>query len=87
MDLCIADTLDVIVSVYICGDFDEDCLKYILDIVSLINNIYKEGPDPIDFLFGGLGDVNCDDAKNILDVVLLINYKYNNSSPPDCECD
>jgi hypothetical protein len=66
---------------FICGDTDGDETINILDIVYLINYIYKSGPPP-----GNIesSDVNNDAAVNILDIVYLINYKYKNGPEPNC---
>jgi len=67
---------------YICGDVDDDELINILDIVFLINFIYKSGaaPEPIES-----GNVNSDEAINILDVVHLINFVYKSGPEPVCD--
>ena len=66
---------------YICGDFNNDQNINILDIVALINYLYKNGPlsNHVDS-----ADVNSDLQLNILDVVYLINYKYKSGPKPDC---
>ena len=66
---------------YTCGDLDDDGLINILDVVFLINYIYKSGtaPDPLTS-----ADVDGDSAINILDVVYLINYIYKSGPEPDC---
>jgi hypothetical protein len=66
---------------YMCGDLDDDEQVNILDIVFLINNLYKNGtaPDPIES-----ADVNFDLDINILDVVYMINFIY--KSGPDLDC-
>jgi len=66
---------------WICGDIDDDEAINILDIVNLINYLYKNGtaPDPPES-----ADVNSDEMINILDVVYLINYLY--KSGPDLNC-
>jgi sugar lactone lactonase YvrE len=66
---------------YICGDSDGDRTINILDIVYLINHLYKSGPppEPIESV-----DVNSDMDLNILDVVYLINYIYKSGLAPNC---
>ena len=64
---------------FICGDCNEDEDINILDIVYLINYIYKNGPPPIPW---ESGEVDGDGMINILDVVYLINYIYKNGPPP-----
>jgi len=66
---------------YTCGDFDCQQGINILDIVFLINYLYKSGvaPDPLES-----ADVNADFQLNILDIVYLINYRYKNGPNPEC---
>ena len=70
-----------IVNSTICGDVDENELINILDIVYLINFIYKSGPNPP---APELADVNIDLSINILDIIYLINYIYKDGPPPVC---
>lgn len=65
----------------ICGDADGDATINILDIVYLINYIYKSGPtpEPVE-----MTDVNHDESVNILDIVFLINYVYKSGPEPVC---
>jgi hypothetical protein len=66
---------------YICGDANDDLQINILDIIFLINNKYKFGPDPEPL---ESADFNHDYAVNILDIVYLINHKYKSGPPPEC---
>jgi len=66
---------------YICGDADGDLSLSILDVVYLINNIYKSGPDPEP---QEAADVNHDLQLSILDVVYLINSLYRDGPDPAC---
>jgi len=78
------DECDVIFwarSDYLCGDPDEDSQVNILDIVYLINALYKDGPGPGPL---EISDVNNDGAINILDVVYIINYKYKDGPTLNC---
>ena len=52
----------------------------ILDVVFLINQIYKGGPSP-DY-DSRMSDINCDQLVNILDVVSLINSVYKDGPAP-----
>ena len=65
----------------LCGDTDGDEAINILDVVFLINYIYKSGaaPDPVN-----IANVNHDEDINILDVVYLINYIYKGGPEPEC---
>ncbi|MCP4705868.1 MAG: hypothetical protein GY865_14810 [candidate division Zixibacteria bacterium] len=64
-----------------CGDVNLDGTINILDIVLLINYVYKGGPAPAEL---NDADVNNDTEIDILDIVLLINYKYKSGPPPNC---
>ncbi|MCP4703003.1 MAG: hypothetical protein GY865_00210 [candidate division Zixibacteria bacterium] len=66
---------------YICGDIDGTPGINILDIVFLVNNVYKAGPDPDPM---ESGDVNHDYLVNILDIVLLVNNVYKGGIDPEC---
>jgi hypothetical protein len=66
---------------FICGDVDNDEVIGILDIVYLINNIYKDGPDPF---YPESADVDNDSKTGILDIVALINNIYKDG--PDLTC-
>jgi hypothetical protein len=66
---------------YICGDTNNDRIVNILDIVFLINNIYKAGTNPV---YPASADVNSDGFKNILDIVYLINNIYKAGPVPYC---
>jgi hypothetical protein len=63
------------------ADADGDDAVNILDVVFLINYMYKNGPtpEPVEF-----SDVNNDTFINILDVVYIINYLYKNGPEPVC---
>ncbi len=67
---------------YTCGDLNDDGNVNILDIVYLINNKYKGGPDPVPLVSA---DVNHDGLINILDIVHLINFKYKSGPDPVCQ--
>ncbi|MCP4706792.1 MAG: hypothetical protein GY865_19515, partial [candidate division Zixibacteria bacterium] len=66
---------------YVCGDIDGTPDINILDVVFLINNVYKAGPNP-DPLESA--DVNHDLEINILDIVYLINNIYKGGADPEC---
>jgi hypothetical protein len=64
-----------------CGDVDDDVLINIIDVVFLINYLYKSGaaPDPLKG-----ADVNRSGDINILDVVHIINHLYKNGLALNC---
>jgi len=66
---------------FVCGDFDGGGEVDILDIVYLINALYKDGPWPSP---EERMDVNKSGALDILDIVKLINYKYKSGPAPEC---
>jgi len=69
------------VSPFLCGDADNNELVTILDVVLIINYIYKEGaePDPL-----ASAEVDGSPGLTILDVVYLINYIYKDGPDPTC---
>ena len=58
---------------YICGDANEDEVVNILDIVFIINYIYKAGPSPS---YWQIMDVDGSGTVNVLDITYLIDYLY-----------
>jgi len=64
------------------GDVDDNGDLNILDIIYLIDFIYKSGPSPI--LLSDLGDFDCSGYIDILDVVAIINHLYKNELQPSC---
>jgi len=66
---------------YICGDANNDGTVNILDIIFLIDNVYKSGADPY---YPASADVNFDGLRNILDIVYLINKIYKGGPEPFC---
>jgi rhodanese-related sulfurtransferase len=67
---------------YICGDSNADSTVSVVDVVHLINYLFKSGspPNPLD-----AGNVNCDGEITIADVVFLINYIFKFTTSP-CDC-
>ncbi len=65
----------------ICGDVNGDSLVNLLDVIFLINFLYKEGPAPVN---PDLADVDASGGVNLLDVTYLIDYIYNFGPPPQC---
>ena len=61
------------------GDTNFDGLINILDVVHLLNYLYKDGPPPQPITM--TGDCNCDGRINIIDVVAILNYKYKGFGP------
>ncbi len=64
-----------------CGNIDGQARINILDVVFLINYIYKEGAAPNPLIFA---DVDGIAPINLLDVVYLINFIYKDGSNPAC---
>ncbi|MEE9442111.1 MAG: S8 family serine peptidase [candidate division Zixibacteria bacterium] len=68
---------------HILGDVNMDGNVNILDVVYLINYVYKEGPEPEPYAIAG--DVNCDNLVNILDINYIIAFIYKEGpEPQDC---
>ncbi len=72
------------VAQYVCGDVNADFTVSILDIVYLINYIYRDGPSPECAPVIACADVDGDfgSAINLLDIVYLINYLYKDGPAP-----
>jgi len=66
---------------YLCGDSNNNGAIDILDVLFIINYLYKDGPasDP-----AGAMDVDNNLAINLFDITLFINYLYRNG--PDLIC-
>ena len=64
-----------------CGDVDSSGGINILDVVYIIDYLYRGGPLPADTL---AADVDNSGGMNILDVTYLINYLYKGGPVPDC---
>ena len=67
---------------YTCGDANTDSSVGVVDVVFLINYLFKGGPppDPLD-----TGNVNCDEGISLADIVFLINYLFY-QGPLPCDC-
>lgn len=66
---------------YIIGDANQDGEINIIDIVYIVNCLWRGGPCPCPM---GKGDVNCKGFVNVVDLVYLINYLFK-GGPPPCE--
>ncbi len=64
-----------------CIDVNGDGSVNILDVLYLLNFIYKDGPAVPP---GTTGDADNSGDINILDAVFMINYCYKNGPAPDC---
>ena len=62
---------------YTPGDANADEKITLIDIVYLVNYVFKGGPEPLPFFLSG--DMNEDATVNLTDIVLLVNYVF--SSP------
>jgi len=61
------------------GDANDDTTVSIIDVVYLINYLFKNGPPPLPLLNG---DANCDCSIDIRDAVYLMNYIFRGGPPP-----
>ncbi|MCP4703471.1 MAG: hypothetical protein GY865_02580 [candidate division Zixibacteria bacterium] len=66
---------------YVCGDIDGLEGINILDIVFLVNYVYKDGPAPEPLISAEMDGIS---PINILDIVLLINNVYKDGPEPIC---
>ncbi len=71
----------VAVPAYVCGDANGDQVVNIVDIVRLIDYIFRAGPE---LQVPDAANVNCDYAVNILDIVYMINHIFKGG--PDYNC-
>ncbi|MFH2037075.1 MAG: VCBS repeat-containing protein [Candidatus Zixiibacteriota bacterium] len=67
---------------YMCGDANNDMVINIIDIIYLINYLYKSGPAPISVW---AANANGDSTINIIDITYLINYLYRGGAAPNCK--
>ncbi len=67
-----------------CGDINNDSVIDHIDIVYLINYIYRSGFDPLCSPVIICADVDFDGIVNILDIVYLLDYKYKDGPSPIC---
>lgn len=65
------------------GDADCTGSRNLLDVTTLINLLYKNGPEP-----GCLNqaDINCDCLINIMDITCMIGWLYMEGSCTPCSC-
>jgi len=68
-------------SQFVIGDVNSDDGITLLDIIYLINYLFKGGPAPV---FFAAADANCDHKVSIADAVFLINYFFKDGGPPAC---
>ena len=61
------------------GDANTDDNLNLLDVMYLVNYLYKGGPAPV---AQEAADVNFDGSVNILDVSYMVNYLYRQGPPP-----
>lgn len=80
-DAGLADTIVTNFNVVVAlrGDANSDTNLNMLDIVYIINYLYKAGPSPTTNISA---DSNYDGAINIMDATYLVNYFYRQGPPP-----
>jgi len=61
------------------GDLNNDLVVNPVDVVWLVNIVYRNGPPPV---LPGTQYINGDSACNPVDVVWLVNHVYRNGPPP-----
>jgi hypothetical protein len=75
---------DIILGEALCGDVNGSGNISIVDIVYMVNYIFKYGAPPRD---PRSGDIDCDLKVTIADVVYLINYVFKAGPAPCLECE
>ncbi len=61
------------------GDANTDNLLNLMDVLFIINYLYKAGDAPVS---SEAADANYDTALNLLDAIYLVNYFYKSGPPP-----
>lgn len=64
---------------YVIGNTDQNGEVNIVDVVYLLNYLFKNGPYPCPL---GKGDVDCNSLVDLVDAVYLINYLFRAGRPP-----
>jgi len=79
-DGTLADTSHVIYKVisFRRGDWNNDGIVDVLDVVSEINYAFRGAPPPVPF---DIGDLNANSVIDIIDVVILIDYAFRGGPP------
>lgn len=72
---------DTLACSYRPGDANADGNVDLLDLIYLISDIFKGGPEPYPMV---AGDVNGDGDVDLLDILYLITDIYKNGPPPVC---
>jgi hypothetical protein len=73
-----SDPIQVGICVY-CGDANSDGETNIVDVVYVVNYVFRSGPSPEPYL---AGDANCDGNVTVADAVYLVNYLFKNGTAP-----
>lgn len=86
---CETDTInntlvDGVVMVVLCGDSNGDGDVDIVDVVCLVDYLFRSGTEPVPAACAG--DVNADGSVDIVDAVYLVNYVLYYGPAPLCCC-
>ncbi len=76
----ISNIASTIYDYHACADVDGDGFFSILDMIYMIQAIFKEGPP----IAEGTGDVDNDGRVNVLDIIYLIRYQHMDGPAPLC---
>ncbi len=72
--------LDSLVDMVMCGNYNRDNTVNVVDIVYLINYLFRSGPEP--WLY--MGDCNADGEISISDAVCMVHYVLKSGERPKC---
>jgi hypothetical protein len=81
-----ADTVEVTYSIlsYMIGDCDANGSISPLDVIILMNYIYRQGAAPVPSVM--VGDLTCDGTITPIDLTVLVNYVYRQGPLPPVSC-
>jgi len=83
-DVCHADTLDIVIRVFVCGDSDSSGFVDVDDIVFILVYLFQGGPAPVPI---ESSNADCRIYTDIDDLVYIIEYLFRGGPDPCSNCD